>query len=328
LTKTAPALEPSVSGSRAELTLLMLVTPPDAPIARYAIRALLRSIAALPEIAVVVYLNGLSKEEENDFRCLVAGWEPQVTTMSNRAHLASLGHIRVGEWYTAASGVRALREGPYENGSEVWSRELVALNSPYVGIIDGDFEVFHPGLILTALRTLREQPAVGFFSSDYSETRVIFDSFSNRQAKLMERWHTWFCVYRRACLREYHDFSYVEIQDSEGGLPLKMDHSARLQQELIARGWRGHSYNSSYAWQYLHYGAFAKNADLRGLRLTVYRFCMILKHNGYRHVHGTAVLAKVLQRIGRVAWSALRLSRYDAARRTYIFQRAPVVEGH
>jgi hypothetical protein len=98
---------------------------------------------------------------------------------------------------------------------------------------------------------------------------AIFETYAQQDAKIAERWHTWFCIYRRAALDRCHDFSYFEERD--GTLPIKYDHSARLQKILTERyGYVGASLGKTCSDQFLHYGAFAQNRSLKGVSLNFY----------------------------------------------------------
>jgi hypothetical protein len=167
---------------------------------------------------------------------------------------------------------------------------------------------------------IASEPRVAFYSTDYSAERTIFETYSQEEAKIAKRWHTWFCIYRRTALDQCHDFSYFEERD--GKLPIKYDHSARLQKTLIERyGYLGASLGETYSDQFLHYSAFAQNRTLKGMRLKFYRIIRIGRHNGWIHRHHLVPVAKITRMLSNSTWSTIGLGRFDAERTRYAFEK-------
>ena len=296
----------------------MIVTPVDLGIAHYTIPALARLVQTAPSFSAVVYCNGLSVDEAEGMASLVGQYD-RVSHVDNSVYMREIQDtIRPGDWYLTDAGRREFRQGNYESGSEVWSRELVRLDADFVTMVDADFEVFETAFAIHMLGAFAEDPRLAFFSTDSVPRRTVFETYAQEQAILAARWNTWFCIYRRSALEKFHDFTYIE--EREGGLPVKYDHSAMLQEVLIREhGYSGRALGSEFSQQYLHYAAFAKNRSLRASSLWFYRLLRIAKHNGWNHRLHAPMLAKGVRGLARVAWKALRMSRFDVERQRYLF---------
>lgn len=303
-----------------KLTLLMIITPTDFAIARYSLGALRKHIRSLSDCSLLIYQNGLSEQQEREIATITNGTEWLL--ISNRtALLNDIDNMKVGKQYVTDQGATALREGLYENGAEIWSRELVRLDLPLVGIIDADFEIFDPSFVPEMMAVFANDDKLAIFATEHSQTQEYFETYSQENARVMERWHTWFCIYRKAALEQNHDFSYKEFQDEISGIPIKYDHSAWLQKILLEYGWCGHALPRENYWKYLHYGAFSKNRSLSGAKLKIYRFFRILRHNGFRHLHRSELASQPLQLIGKVTYRLLRLTVYDRERQRFKFDQ-------
>lgn len=300
-----------------KLTLLMTITPPDCGISKYSLLALKR-LRNFLDYDLCVYLNGLSAQDEVGVKAKMKDFS-SVVFKSNRDWL-NPKNLRVGEKYKTDFGANEFRQGLYESSGEVWSREVVLLNTPLVGIIDADFEIFDASFVSEMVDSFSLDHKLGFYSTDYAPTRKLFDTYAQVGAFLMERWDTWFCIYRKEALEQFHDFSYKEI-GGQSALPMKYDHAAWLQKELKSRGWEGKALSRIHEWKYLHYGAFAKNKTLVGKRLAVYRIFRILRQNGFRYLHRSAYLSMQLMRVGSLAYRLLGLGAYDRQRGRYIFHQ-------
>ena len=301
----------------AELTLLMIVTPPDLAIAKYSLRALRKHIPSVPDCSLLIYQNGLSGQQECEIANIIHGTEWLL--ISNRLTLPK--NMKVGEFYQTDQGATALREGLYESYDEIWSRELVLLDSPLVGIIDPDFEIFDPSFIPGMIAAFADDAKLAIFATEHEQTQKMYDTYSQEMCLSMERWNTCFCIYRKAALEQNHDFSFKALGDETSGLPMYYDSSAWLQKTLVENGWRGREIERWHEWwKYIHYGAFSKNRSLSGAKLKIYRCFRILRHNGFRHSHGSEMASKQLQRIGRRAYGVLGLEVYDREREQYLFK--------
>jgi len=299
---------------------LMIITPPDSHIAKFAVKKL--GDALNENIQLCIYLNGIPPDQQLKIRKQVLH-NPWVTIKDNYAEIAKSKasiEAQVGKAVVTASGrASELREGLYESQAEIWSTELVSFREfDLVGIVDPDFEVFEPDFIDDVLNAFGGDKALGFFSVAYSPSERVYDSYSRQHCILEERYHTWFCTYRRSALELERDFYFHEERDGD---IRKWDHSAKLQ-ELLRKthGYSGGVLSQEQNWKFLHYGAFAQNRSLTGGKLWVYRALRIGKHNGFVHVHGSPSLSKAIQHLSNRTYRLLQLDRYDREREHYIFE--------
>ena len=72
----------------AELTLLMIVTPPDFAIAKYSLWALRKHIPSLPDCSLLIYQNGLSEQQECEIESIIHG--TKWLLISNRLTLLNM----------------------------------------------------------------------------------------------------------------------------------------------------------------------------------------------------------------------------------------------
>ena len=293
----------------------MIVTPRDFPIALYTIPPLARITESSGNFHAVIYCNGLAGEHLSQISYLIKGYE-RVSIRNNNQHLRAIrNNLKIGD-FTQENGSMEQRQGLLETAPEVWSRELVQLDADLVTMIDPDFEILDPEYMGVMLDGFAYDPRIAFYSTDYSPDRNYFESYSKEYAIVAERWHTWFCVYRRTALEKYHDFSYIE--DRSGALPVKRDHSGMLQKIFIDRyGYVGSCLTDAYSTQFLHYSSFAQNRSLRGWRLALYRIVRIGRHNGWVHKHHSPYVARIVRKLSGAAWRALRLGQFDDERKTY-----------
>jgi hypothetical protein len=293
----------------------MIVSPRDCGIARYAIRSLIRLVGHSPRFQAVIYCNGLSAPQVKTISQLIGG-QSRTCLKENSEYLKSIrGTLQIGNFFTQSGSIEA-RQGLFETAPEIWSRELILLDAEFVAIIDPDFEIFRPDFVNIMVDDIARDPRLAFISTDYSATSKVFEPYAQEEAILAERWHTWFCIYRRAALAHHHDFTYFE--DRKGQLPVKYDHSAMLQKTLIERhGYTGRSLDKSYADQFLHYGAFAQNRSLSEWKLSAYRFLRIGRHNGWKHHVRSSFIARLIRILASVVWRTLRMDRIDAERSRY-----------
>jgi hypothetical protein len=209
----------------------MIVTPPDSHIARYAVRKLARSLHE--SLHLCIYFNGLNPNLQRRIRQHVQG-NPYVQLKDNYAQIAENREAiaaQVGKVMVTANGHACeLREGLYEPQAEIWSRELVRFTEfDLAGIVDPDFEILEPDFIAGIQGAFADDERLGFFSTNYSPTVEFYDSYSREHCILEQRYHTWFCLYRRRALELESDFYFYE---ERGGKVRKWDHSARLQEKL------------------------------------------------------------------------------------------------
>jgi hypothetical protein len=105
--------EPLESGVP-DLTLLMIVTPPDFGIAKYALGAVRKHISPCPDCSLLIYQNGLSEQQEREIATIIQG--TKWLSISNRSTLLhNLKNMKVGEDYQTDQGAIALRQALYES---------------------------------------------------------------------------------------------------------------------------------------------------------------------------------------------------------------------
>ena len=301
-----------------DTAFLMIVTPRDYSIARYAIPPLARLVQSSPNLQACIYCNGLSAQEVQSISELVEALD-RVVVRDNSEYLQSVREdMEIGKFRTE-NGSTEVRQGFFETAPEVWSRELTQLKADFVTIIDPDFEILTEEFVHAMLREVARESELAFYSVYYAPETRMFESYAGEDAIIAERWHTCFCVYRRAALCKYHDFSYFE--ERKDGLPFKYDHSAMLQKILRERhAYTGRSLNSQHYTQFVHYGAFAQNQSLTGCWLGLYRIICIAMHNGWNHKVHWGPITRAIRFGARSVWRVLRLGRFDAERARYAYE--------
>jgi len=300
--------------------LLMIITPPDSHIAKFTVKKLARALNE--KVNLCIYFNGLPPKQQREIRKLVQR-NAHVRIRDNYPEISANKEsiaAQVGKPAVTASGrASEMREGLYEPQAEIWSSELVRFGEfDLVGIVDPDFEIFEANFIDGIPDAFARDERLGFLSVDYSPSVEFYDSYSREQCILEERYHTWFCVYRRRALALENNFYFHEERT---GKVRKWDHSAKLQETLRTRhGFSGSVLSREHGWKFLHYGAFAQNRSLTGGKLRVYRALRIGKHNGFIHAHGSHSLSRVIQRVSEKAYRLLQMDQYDREREHYIFE--------
>lgn len=302
-----------------KLMLLTIVCPPDLFISEYAIKSMIPALS--DSINLTVFFNGVSPSDQDLIKMKIdCGYINYVSNYDRINNEINTISDQVGKYYKTETGALEKREGLYENGGAIWSRELIKFKEwDLVGIVDSDFEVFEPDFIPMIVNEFIVNPTLGFYSTDFGEDTQGYDSFSNQQAVFKKRYHTWFCIYRREALEKYPHFGYVE--EKRDGLMHKWDHSAKLQEVLAeSYGYVGACLEKRDRWKFIHYGAFAKNRSLNHDKLKKYRIMRIGKHNGFRHILRFRVFSKPVRIIFDKAYSLLGMSKFDKERKKYIYQ--------
>jgi glycosyltransferase involved in cell wall biosynthesis len=119
-------------------------------------------------------------------------------------------------------------------------------------------------------------------STDYSPRQAaVSESYSGEIISLNERWHTWFCIYKRAALECHVSHTYhEEVQlgplqrdawDSAGFFQKALRERCGYQLSVLDRRYRG---------CFIHYGAFSKNRHIDEHNVGLYRRIQILRHTG------------------------------------------------
>jgi hypothetical protein len=302
---------------------LMIVSPRDYPIALCTIPSLARLAESSPCFQATVYCNGLSVQQIGQIAELLRGHN-RIVLKDNTEYLQSIRDtMKIGHFVPHTG---TIRQGFYEIAPEIWSRELVLLSADFVAIIDSDFEILDGEFVNVMLGEFARLPQLAFYSTCYSPDYEGFESYAQEEAKIVERWHTWFCIYRRTSLEKCHDFNFYEERD--GRLPVKYDHSAMLQKILQHRyGYVGKALSNAYHSQFVHYASFAQNRSLEGMRLRLYRVVRIAMQNGWAHKHHSAIIARIVRKLADAVWRMFRLGRFDTERMRFAHEIETSTEG-
>jgi hypothetical protein len=173
--------------------------------------------------------------------------------------------------------------GPFELGYTIWDRELKRITAPYVATVDADFEILDGAFINIILEQFGLDHNLAVFSSDYSPKRdAVWDSYSNEVICLNERWHTWFCVYRREVLNVPVSHAYYE-EVVAGPIRRNAWDDAGYLQKYIKQvlGYRLAALGSAYQECFIHYGQFSHNKDIDETNVRLYRRLKILRKAGF-----------------------------------------------
>lgn len=243
------------------VTFFMIVTDSCAPIAHYCILSYRRLKKAGIRFRLVVYGNCLSKETEERYW---PKWRrlDYVDLADNRDAVSGNPPV-AGETIVTPEGVERKLAGPFELGGTIWTRELKKFGTPYVATVDADFEILDAGFVVRALELLENDRKLAGVSTEYSPDNPRYvNSYWNCEHFLHQRWHAWFCIYRRECLQgnvSHHEYRY---RDEATGQLRSYDDAGLLQHDLLKRGWHFAALPKSFERQYLHYVAFAQNRDI------------------------------------------------------------------
>lgn len=173
-------------------------------------------------------------------------------------------------------------EGPFESCDDLWDRELKKITTPYHATVDADFEILDPRFIDVMLAQLDADLQLIAMSTDYSPTlESVYDTYSGEYIRANERWHTWFCIYRREALECDVSHAYHE-EIIPGPVPRNTWDSAGYFQKALKEefGYRLAVIDRSYQPYFIHYGAFAKNRHIDQRNIGIYRRIQIMRKRG------------------------------------------------
>ena len=262
-----------------EVTFFMLVTDADAIIADYSIRSYRLLAQRKIDFRLCVYGNCLSPGIADRY---YPKWKryPYVDIRDNREHVTPT-YPRRGYSFTSPEGVPQMLMGDWETCATIWAREVPSLPSPLVATVDADFEILKPGFIKFAIDRLNVSPDLAGISSDYDPDRPSHnETYSCRTVFMHQRWHTWFCIYRKAYLdidvspyyyEEMNSDGEVHVHDAYGYLQHTLMDRHGLRFEVLGAKWRG---------QHIHYGSFVQNQKIHLGNVAVYRRLRILMKRG------------------------------------------------
>ena len=260
------------------VTFFMLVTNADALIADYAIRSYRLLERAEIDFRLRVYGNCLSPRVRDRY---FPRWEkyPFVELDDNRAHITP-EYPKAGVLISSPEGYSFPLYGDWESCPTIWGRELRKLPTPFVATVDADFEILDPAFVKWSLERLRAAPDLAGVSSTYGPDRPAHhETYSRRTVFMHQRWDTWFCIYRKACLNAgVSPYLYEEI--AADGKAHVYDACSRLQHALLAQGWRFEAAGPECQNQFIHYTSFGQNQNVTTRTIAAYRRYRILMHRG------------------------------------------------
>ncbi len=172
--------------------------------------------------------------------------------------------------------------GPCEGCDPIWDRELKKLQTPYHATVDADFEILDAKFIPIMLAELDANPNLVAMSSDYSPLiPKIYDSYSGEFICTNERWHTWFCIYKKVALECTVSHAYYEEITSGPVRRNTWDSAGYFQKALKdIHGFELAHLDSKYQPCFIHYGAFGQNRDINETNIALYRQLQILRKRG------------------------------------------------
>jgi len=260
----------------------MLVTNRDVLIGDYAVRSYQKVEKAYGDalpFVLLIYANCLSEANKKKF---FPRWKKySYVDIFDNTDFAKGLDLTPGTKVGDGEGGFNVIEGPRENYDTVWSRELRKIETPYHATVDADFEILDPAFVGSIMDFLDRNPTVVGMSTDHSPyVANRFDTYSGQVIHANERWHTWFCVYRkrsRICRTSHYYYETI----GEDGIRSTYDSAARFQHDLITKyGCSFASLPESFGWQFIHYGAFSKNVSITERNLWLYRFLEITGRRG------------------------------------------------
>lgn len=268
--------------SNTKLTFFMLVTDRDIVIADYAVRSYSR-IKNIP-FKLQVYSNWISPYLKQRYFPVWRKFD--------------FVEIIENDWQVdARKPTDSTLEGPFEKCATVWDRELKKITTPYYATVDADFEILDAKFISIMLDKLDNNPDLVAISTDYSSTNpAYYDSYSDEVISLNERWHTWFCIYKREALQCQVSHAYYE--EIVSGLIRRnaWDETGYFQRALKeTHGFKLDVLSNKYQRCFIHYGAFSKNCAINDTNVVLYRSLQILCKCGFSVV--TRKLAGLLYKI-------------------------------
>src|SRR5262245_28616810 len=250
-----------------KIIFFMIVTDPDVIIADYAVKSYAKIVGVTFKLRI--YSNWISS-------FLKARYFPQWRRFS-------FVEIVEPEGQTDDNKPNDRRlEGPFEKCDTIWDRELKKIDTPYHATVDADFEILDARFVPLMLGRLDNDPRLVAMSTDYSPMiSDHYESYSNQMMCLNERWHTWFCIYKRAALRcEVSHAVHAEVLPGSVR-PELWDTSGYLQQALRANhGFELAFLDPKYQSCFIHYGAFSKNRDINNWNVGWYRCLQIMRQRG------------------------------------------------
>lgn len=238
-----------------KITFFMIVTPRDILIADYSIKSyqkLYKKYFATLPFKLVIYANTFSNDLKNEY---FDEWRKLPYTEIYDNEQKKIKHTEIGKVIISPEGMERTVEGKFELCDTIWSEAFLKFETPYWATVDADFEILNPDFILYMIEKMDKDDNLVVMSSDYSPTKCHLGEFD-----LCERYHTWFCIYKKSaqiCKVSHYWFSET---DENGKILVGYDSAANLQKHLREDyGFKMEACPQKYQNQFIHYGAFSKN---------------------------------------------------------------------
>jgi hypothetical protein len=272
----------------AKITFFMPVTDRDAVIADYSIPSY-GKIKGIP-FRLRVYSNWLSAANRKHY---FPRWKrhPFVDLLEN-------------EWQREKERPRGKGlEGPFFKGAYIWDTELKKIDTPYHATVDADFEVLNGRFVNEMLDALDADPKLIAMSAEYSPVKEpYYDIHTDDIIRLNERWHTWFCIYKREALASPVSHALREEVDPTQPVPRGIwDDAGYLQKTLREEGYRLAALDHRFRGDFIHYGAFSRNRHITRANVALYRRIRIFRKNGIFGVK-TRLLKRIAKRLEQVCF--------------------------
>ncbi len=268
--------------SEKKITFFMLVTDYDIYIADYSVASydLLfkeHKKSYFPDFTLHVYANNIS--QANKFYLKKWLMYPFVVIFDNIQKISNQ-NFKSTDLLISPEGIERPREGIFESCDEVWTSEISKFNTKYIATVDADFEILNPRFIVKMFQDLEKNSNIAVYSSDYDETRVVFDTYLDETMVLSQRWHTWFCIYRKSTYtndRSHYFYRFL----MPNNMSFVYDSGAYLQDLLNKQNEMAYLTDYKFQQDFIHYGAFAKNKNLDHVSTGIYRKLAIFSKNGF-----------------------------------------------
>lgn len=261
------------------VTFFMIVTNRDIYIADASIsrfKLLYSKFYSEIPFSLIIYANGLTDNNFNEF----CGKWAKLPYVQIKRYITESKYVPGANIENFNSTATKLIEGPYKPGAVIWDEELPKITTPYFCTIDADFEFIKPDFIIVMIDTLESDRSVAGCATDYTSTQPYFDTYINSTIIFHERWNTWCCMYRKEIneCKQSHFARKVTYSDGEHSYDDTGYFQQCVQEEL---GLKFKVLDKRWQKDFIHYGAFSKNRDVKGhFHTLVYRILAQLRKKG------------------------------------------------
>lgn len=291
------------------ITFFMLVTPRDAIIAEYAIRSFLklRKVLQNYDWKLQVYMNCLEDAQKERMHQLESSFD-YLELVDNSEYIKKEDIIPRQKVLFEGISTRPY-EGKYEIGCVVWEREFRKMNTDYWCIVDADFEILKPEFVKYAFEQLERHSDLYIYSTDGSnEETKVYNTYTGEDVLSKPRCDTWFCIFKRECLRCITPLYYHEV--IHNGEKWVWDDTGKFQEDLQRSGdckcdyidiMKPEELRNKYVYQYIHYGAFSKNVSIKTMRdVRSYRRRILAARNGILYLDRNSIINKFIRYVYRI----------------------------